>query len=134
MYLSVKGLRKIKMDKLLVIKCKECGKESLYELPEGQYVVNVETIREDVLGIGNTYPVGKENVVEHIKSIGTKLIENAERIFDVEIHNHEVCAIEFSGRIAVNEVSKLEIKKIMNVKGTENAKNECKRIEGEGAE
>lgn len=108
------------MENKLIIRCNHCGKEGLYELPEGQYVVEVETLSEDVLGVGNAYPVGRENVIEHIKGIGQKLIDNAERIFDDEIHAQDVVAIEFSSRIAVNEITKVEIRKIMNVLGVNN--------------
>ena len=49
----------------------------------------------------------------------SEIDRNAEKLWDNEIADDKVVAIEFKGRIAVNEITSLEIRKIMNVLGTE---------------
>ena len=101
----------------LVLRCDHCHKESVVELPEGQYVCEIETIKDSYFALGNdkTYPCGREQVIDHIKGIGQKLIDNAEKIVDNEIIGEKVVAIEFSGRIAVNEITRVEMRKVMNI-------------------
>lgn len=103
------------MENRLVLICNHCHKESVVELPEGQYVVKVESICDEIFGDKKAYPCGREQIIEHIKGIGQKLIDNAEKIVDNEIIGEKVVAIEFNGRIALNEITRVEMRKVMNV-------------------
>lgn len=99
----------------LTIRCPKCFEESIYELPKGQEVVEMKIVAKEYIGEQGAYPCGREMVIEHIKEIGKRLIDNAEKIFDSEIAGQEVKEIEFTGRIAVNELTELEIRKKVNV-------------------
>ena len=107
------------MNNKIICVCPKCNNTNVHELPEGQCVVEIKKASTDYIGGNDCYPTGKEMVVNHIKEIGKRLIENAEMIWDNEIADERVTEIEFTGRIAVNEITELEIRKVINIMGVE---------------